>query len=280
MGPVVLDSPWLGETFTPPTALDIETIEATVVNRLSAQISGIEIAHFPDQPEAYRMTHRIGAAFVRYEGAEYGKLIDTAAIVQERTLKFDVMVLMRDLAWSLGGGAAGGGTPGAYAIIEAVRAALTGFRVPACEKTYPLRERFLKRDKQGGVWIYAITFAMRTVAVEPSTSNDYPLLTRARAQEQGHITAVGAAPMVYTFDSNGQIQLPQGNVSALEVTNPATGANYIIGTDYTVDAVNGIVSRVPSGAIAPGTPVAIGYTYADIVTAIANGGSAPTAPTN
>jgi len=113
MGAVVLDSPWLGQDFTPPTPLDIETIETTVVNRLSAQITGIEIARFPDQPEAYRMTHRIGAALVRYDGAEYGKLIDSAAIVQERTLKFEITIMMRDLGWSVGGGAAGGGTPGA-----------------------------------------------------------------------------------------------------------------------------------------------------------------------
>src|SRR5271170_7398248 len=112
MGAVVLDRPWLGETYSPPTSLDIETIETTIVSRLSAQLSGIEIAHFPDQPEAYRMTHRIGAALVRYEGAEYGKLIDSAAIVQERTLKFEVTLMMRDLGWSVGG-PPGGGDPGA-----------------------------------------------------------------------------------------------------------------------------------------------------------------------
>ena len=54
------------------------------------------------------MTHRIGAALVRYEGAEYGKLIDSAAIVQERRLKFEVTVMMRDLGWNFGGEASGG----------------------------------------------------------------------------------------------------------------------------------------------------------------------------
>jgi hypothetical protein len=279
MAAIVLDGPWFGQTFTPPNALDIETIETTILGRLSAQITGIEIAHFPDQPEAYRMTHRVGAALVRYEGADYGKLIDTAAIVQERTLKFEITVLMRDLGWSLGG-AASGGTPGAYAMIEAVRAALTGFRVPGCEKSYPLRERFLRRDKQGGVWIYGITFAMRTIAVEPSTPEGYPLLVRARAQEQGGITAVSVGPVFYTFNSSGNIQLPQGNVSALLVTNPANGAVYAAGLDYTLDAADGIVSQVPSGAIMAGATVAIAYAYADVVVAVASGGSAPTAPTN
>jgi hypothetical protein len=279
MATVVLDSPWLGQVFTPPTPLDIEAIETTVVNQLSDQITGLEIARFPDQPEAYRMTHRIGAALVRYEGADYGKLIDSAAVVQERTLKFEIMIMVRDLGWSLGGRASGG-TPGAYATIEAVRAALTGFRVPGCEKTYPLRERFLKRDKQGGVWIYAITFAMRTVAVERSTPNDFPLLTLARAQEQGNITAVGVGPTLYTFDSSMQIQLPHGNLSALSVKNPTTNALYIVGIDYTVDEVNGVVAGSSTGAIGAGASVAIAYTYAEVVTATASGGSAPTAPSN
>lgn len=279
MGAVVLDSPWLGQTFAPPTPLDIETIETAVVNRLTAQISGIEIAHFPDQPEAYRMTHRIGAALVRYEGAEYGHLNDSAAVVQERRLKFEVTVMMRDLGWKTGGGASAG-TPGAYATMEAVRAALTGFRVPGCEKTYPLRERFVKRDKEGGTWIYAISFAMSTVAVEPSMPDGFPLLTLARAHEQGGITAANRVPALYTFDSTGNIQLPDGNASALLMTDSTGSTVYIIGHDYILDAVNGVVTRLATGTIEPGSVVQITYTYADVVSAIANGGGAPTAPTN
>jgi hypothetical protein len=279
MGAVVLDSPWIGQSFTPPTPLDIGTIEAALVNQLSTQITEIEVAHFPDTPEAYRMTHRIGAALVRYEGGEYGKLIDTAAIVQERTLKFEITVMMRDLGWNVGG-PSGGATPGAYAMMEAVRSALTGFQVPGCDKAYPLRERFVKRDKQGGVWIYAISFALRTAAVEASASDNYPLLTIATAQEQGGITAVSVAPAVYQFDQGGQIHLPNSNVSTLLVTNPASGALYIPVNDYTLDAANGIITRTTTGAIAPNAFVDVAYTSAEIVTAIANSGSAPTAPTN
>jgi hypothetical protein len=279
MGAFVLDSPWLGESFAPPTPLDIGTIEAAIVNQLGAQIKVIEIAHFPDKPETYRMTHRIGAALVRYEGAEYGDLLDTAAIVQERTLKFDITVMMRDLGWSVGGPTSGP-SPGAYAIIEAVRSALTGFRVPGCGKAYPLRERFIKRDKEGGVWIYAITFALRTAAVETSIADNYPLLLVATAQEQGGITAVSLAPASYQFNTGGLIQLSQGNVSALLLTNPTTGAAYIPGTDYALDPANGSIARNPSGSIAAYAFVNVAYTYAEITTATSGGGSAPTAPTN
>jgi hypothetical protein len=279
MGAAVLDSPWAGQSFTPPTPLDVETIQTAIVNRLSAQIGTIEIRPFPDKPEAYRMTHRIGAALVRYEGADYERLTDTAAIVQQRTLSFEVTVMMRDLGWNFGG-AAGGGTPGAYAMIEAIRAALTGFQVPGCDKIYPLRERFVRRDKQGGVWIYALRFALRTAAVEPSTPEHYPLLVVATAQVQGGITAVSLAPAPYTFNSSGQIQLSNSNLSAVVVTNPLDGSHYADGLDYTVDAVHGIITRVTGGAIAAGATVDVAYTYGEVVTALASGGSAPTMPAN
>jgi hypothetical protein len=279
MASFVLDSPWSGQTFTPPTPLDIGSIEAAIVSQLSARITVIEVAHFPDNPEAYRMTHRIGAALIRYEGAEYGEVIDSGAIVQERTLKFEVTLMMRDLGWSVGG-PADGGNPGAYAMIEAVRMALTGFQVPGCDKAYPLRERFIKRDKQGGVWIYAISFALLTAAVEASLADNYPLLTVATAQEQGGITTVSVAPALYQFNGSGQVQLPNGNVSAVMVTNASNSVLYAAGSDYILDTVNGIIARLPTGTIAAGAQVNVAYTYAELVTAIAGGGNAPTAPTN
>ena len=42
---VMLDAPWNGVTFSPPTAIDIATIENAIVSRLNSQISSIEIAH-------------------------------------------------------------------------------------------------------------------------------------------------------------------------------------------------------------------------------------------
>ena len=172
---VMLDAPWNGVVFAPPTPIDIATIEDAIVTQLRSQISSIEIAHYPDRPETWRMTHRIGAALVMYKGAEYGELLDTAAIIQERKLEFEVSVMMRDLGWAVGGDAAGP-SPGAYAIIEAIRAALTGYQVPGCRKMYPVREKFIKRDKQGGVWTYSSTFALSTVAVEGSPTGEFPTL--------------------------------------------------------------------------------------------------------
>src|SRR5215469_17033082 len=165
--------------------------------------------HYPDRPESYRLTHRIGAALVRYEGAKYGPLADTSAIVQERRLAFEITVMMRDLGWNFGG-EVGNTSPGAYAMIEAIRATLTGFRIPGCSKIFPLNEKFVERDKQGAVWIYAISFGLKTVAVEASSTNNFPLLVKGIALEEGGLTSTSVGPTLFSFDSDDQISLSSG----------------------------------------------------------------------
>ncbi|MGC1399049.1 Gp37 family protein [Candidatus Binatus sp.] len=270
---VMLDAPWNGLTFTPPTAIDIATIEDAIVSQLQSQINSIEIAHYPDRPETWRLTHRVGAALVMYKGAQYGDLLDTAAIIQERKLEFEVSIMMRDLGWAVGGDPSGT-SPGAYAIIESIRTALTGYLIPGCRKMYPLREKFIKRDKQGGVWTYSSTFALSTVAVEASPADDFPLFIKGIALEEGGQTSVTVGAAAYTFNSNLQVQLPHGNVFAVSITAPG-GLLLVQGTDFSVDRADGIITAIPGGAISAGETVQIAYTYAEMAIAAA-GQSEPT----
>jgi hypothetical protein len=276
---VTLDSPWAGQTFAPPTPLDIATLESAIAAQLRAQVTAIEIVQFPDKPVAYRLTHRIGAALVAWRGATYGALIDTAAVVQSRRLEFEIILLVRDLGWSFGADPSGP-NPGAYALLEAIRAALTGLRLPGCRKLFPLREQFLGRDPQGGVWTWSALYALETMALEASTQDNFPLFIKGVAMEEGGQTARVATQAAYTFNSQGVIQLPVGNVANLVVTPTGGGNPYLAGTDYTLDAVNGIITRTASGAIASGATVNVVYTYSETVTAVAGGSSSPTAPTN
>jgi hypothetical protein len=279
MAAIILDQPWDGAAFTPPTPTDIAAVEASIVARLRAQIASVEVAHFPDRPEAYRLTSRVGAALVRYEGGEYGPLIDAAAIVQERTFKFAVTVMVRDLGWGMGS-APDGATPGAYALLEAIRVALTGYAVPGCTRLYPLRESFVGRDRQGGVWTYRILFATRAMAVEAASAVNFPLLAQASAFDHGGVTNVNRGAALYAFNAANQIQLPNINVTQATITDSSGAIAYAAGADYTLDSATGMITRVATGAIAPGAAVSIAYSYAEAVLAVAGGGSAPTAPSN
>jgi hypothetical protein len=275
----VFDLPWGGSVYNPATPLDIGAIETAIVTRLSATIEQVEVTHYPDRPETYRLTHRIGAALVRYDGATYGPLIDSAAVVQKRELQFAVRLLVRDLGWSYAAEDTGL-TPGAYSLMESIRRCLTGFQIPGCSKMYPTKERFVERDKQGGVWVYESIFRCDSVAVEPSSPCNYPLFVYGSMQERGGETLGVAEVAQYTFDEFDQIQLAQGNIGGITVSGGPGGPIYTVNTDYTVDIVTGVVARAAGGAIAAGGTVSIAYSYSEVVIAQAGGSTEPTAPTN
>jgi len=279
---LVLDSPYTGQTFTPPTPLDIATIEAAIVAQLAAAIGNlVEVTHFPDKPEAYELRHRIGVAMVIYMGGDYGEILDIYNVAQERTMEFGVGLRIRDLGWAYGGPPSGT-SPGAYQVLESIRVALTGFQPnTGCTKMKPLRERFIDRDKQGGVWVYEMVFATRTVAVENFQPPTFPLFIHGTALEEGGVTTMQVGVALLTFSGNpGTISLPQGNLSAVMVKNQALTTTYTEGADYSVDYVNGVITRIASGAIASNATVAASYGYSEVVTVLASGGSVPFAPNN
>jgi hypothetical protein len=269
----ILDTPWIGQQYSPPTPIDIATIETAIVTRLQAMVTSIDVVHFPAPAKEYRMTSAVGAALVTFRRATYAPVEDTAAIIQERKLEFDITLLVRDLGWSVGGPPSGV-SPGSYALMESIRAALTGYRVPGARKIFLVSEKFLERDSEGAVWTYLISVALTTIAVEPSTVPEFPLFIKGVAEESGDETTVTIGATEFTFNSQDQIQLPNGNLIAVTVSAIGGGA-FVIGTDFTIDAVNGIVTRVATGTIASGATVNVAWSYGDSVIASA-GESSPT----
>jgi Gp37 protein len=282
-----LDTPWMGQTFSPATPLDIATIEAAIVTQLQTYLAAalgtqmIEVTHFPDRPEAYEMRHRIGVAMVIYVGGDYGEVIDIGHVAQERTLQFAVGLRIRDLGWAYGGQPSGT-SPGAYQILEAVRSALLGFQVnTGCTPMKAIRERFLDRDRQGGVWVYEIIFATRTVVIENYQPPAFPVFIHGTAQEEEGVTTISAGVALLTFSGTpGAIILGHGNVSQVIVQSSNLATIYVLNTDYSLDAVNGIITRIAAGGIPPNATVAVAYAYSDVVTALAGGGNLPFNPNN
>ncbi len=79
-----------------------------------------------------------------------------------------------------------------------------------------------------------------------------------------HFTAIAAT--AFTFNAQGAINLGHMGVSNVVVTSNPAGTTYVAGTDYTLDAVNGAVTIVPSGSgghITAGASVLIAFNYAD-----------------
>jgi uncharacterized protein len=79
-----------------------------------------------------------------------------------------------------------------------------------------------------------------------------------------HFTAIAAT--AFTFNAQGAINLGHMGVSSVVITSNPAGTTYVAGTDYTLDAVNGAVTLVPTGSgghITAGASVLIAFHYAD-----------------
>jgi len=79
-----------------------------------------------------------------------------------------------------------------------------------------------------------------------------------------HSTAIAATP--FTFNAQGVINLGHMGVSNVVVTSDPAGTTYSSSTDYSVDAVNGIITLIPTtsgGHIAAGATVLVSFSYAD-----------------
>jgi Gp37 protein len=287
INPPQLPANWVGESYNPALPFDLATVEAAIVNQLRRFLLAalgpqmIEVAHFPDKPEAYELHHRIGAAIVKYAGSTYETINDIGHVVQERELLWDVGLRIRDLGWAFGG-LASGTSPGAYQIIELTRMALLGFRpAPGCTRIRAVHDRFLNRDTQGGMWTYEFRFGTRTVAVANCQQLNAPLFLTGTALEDSGQTPIQVATALLTFTgSPGSITLDQQNISTLVVKSLNLATTYLRNTDYLLDNVNGIISRITTGNIPAAATVAVSYAYSDAVTALAGGGTVPLTPNN
>src|SRR5277367_3375056 len=79
-----------------------------------------------------------------------------------------------------------------------------------------------------------------------------------------HFTAIAAT--AFSFNTQGAISLGHMGVSNVVVTSNPAGTTYVAGTDYTLDAVNGAISIIPTGSgghISAGASVLIAFNYAD-----------------
>lgn len=156
---------------------NLTLIENAIIERLRTRLPGILVQPYPDSPEVWEPTHPVGALLVRYADGEYGPCKDTAAVVQERELAWEITLAF----WSLRGKAAQGGL---YAHLEAVRTVLTGFVPPHClRKLAPVSEEFVTRttgnlrNKAQRFWQYAITCKTACLNIEV-LEDEQPLLLK------------------------------------------------------------------------------------------------------
>lgn len=149
----------------------IAAIEAAYVERLATPLKPLTVEPFPGDPGSYKLGNRKGAVLVVYRGSRLGKSQSTAAIAQERTLLFDLVVMVKDLR----------SHTGAYPVIQAIYRQLQGFKPAGAARAWIERDGFVEHD--AGVWTYTVTVATRVLAVAHQESAPAPLLTTINLEE-------------------------------------------------------------------------------------------------
>ncbi|AXE34011.1 Gp37 family protein [Chromobacterium phragmitis] len=152
-------------------ATTVEIIDALVA-RLQARLPGLLVEYFPERPAEYRLNHPAGALLVSYLGSQFAAPVDAGIVAQPRTLKLSVTVVLRQL----------NGRTGAVAVLDDVRRALVGYRLPDCRKLQATAERFL--GQTSGLWQYAVDLATQGMQIEEDDAADSPILTQVNHEEQ------------------------------------------------------------------------------------------------
>jgi hypothetical protein len=152
----------------------IEAMEAELVQVLETAFPGLAVQGCPDDIASYRFTHRTGALLVHYTGSEFGPPKALDVVVADRFPSWEVHILARDLR----------AHGGAYGLLDAVRACLTGVRLAAASgRLHPTHEGM--RDREDGVWHYAIALRCAAVLVQQDEDDRRPLLDRIRFHLRG-----------------------------------------------------------------------------------------------
>lgn len=153
---------------TVPTT--VQAAQDGILERLKAKVSTVSVEAYPDGWESYKFLHQRGAVLVGYRGASYDDSVDADATVQARLMEFDLHMLTRQLR----------GHDGAHLLLEQVRVSLAGWRIAGFDRIRLRRERLVAGKE--GVWVYATTIALGTLAIELDDDDVDTLLQRLTLQ--------------------------------------------------------------------------------------------------
>ena len=109
---------------------------------------------------------------------------------------------------------------------------------------------------------YTIPQALAAIRDQQSDNAGYGAVIVVNAFDPAiHKTALPEAAK--TFDSNGLISLGHNGITGLTVKSADGTTSYAAGTDYTLDAVKGTITRLATGTIAAAATVKVACSYAD-----------------
>jgi len=135
--------------------MNLITVENDIIAKLIADISGVKVESWPDNPADYRLLHPGGALLIRYQGSTYPTPEPNSQkiVVQDRVSNWEISIMQQSLKDTKG-------QHGIYTLLESVRASLTGYTITGLADAsimYPTGDSFTRED--AGMWLYSMAFA-------------------------------------------------------------------------------------------------------------------------
>lgn len=159
-----------------------ERIEVAIVQRLKEAftVAGkphpiIDVIAWPARPEAYKLSHPIGACMVIYNGTKYDDSESTAGQYVVGVAEYEIGILARTLREHQPPqeGATDALGTGAYDFLAICRQALSGWRVPDAAGHIRIQKDEFTGYKEGE-WGYSLYINMPTVTVVDTVESDEP----------------------------------------------------------------------------------------------------------
>jgi len=145
-----------------------EMLDAVLAHLRATFGKQLAVEYFPDAPQTYRLNHPVGAVLLMFSRSRFSASTGLGAIVQPREVTFTLTLVFKRL----------NGAQGAVPVLDALRAALVGFRPPQCQMGLAV----VSEDRIGhiaGLWQYQQEYSTQSVQIEVLPDETGQMLTHA-----------------------------------------------------------------------------------------------------
>lgn len=132
----------------------IQQMSDTIVSKLKTQFPDYEVSEFPDKPEKYRFIHPKAAILVILSDRKFSDPIDVNGTKQWNYPIFSISSFTRSIKDTKL-------NPGAYMILEGVRAALKGLYFDSGH--FIITREYFVSIAQGGAYLYNQDFKLKNL---------------------------------------------------------------------------------------------------------------------
>jgi len=134
--------------------VDIGVGEAALIDKLKEAFPDLEVSPMPIRSQAVKVLGAKGDILLQYRSSAYAEPIanNQGGFSQDRKPEWVCVLRSRDLSPK-------SGQTSAYALLDRIRVALSGFTIPGIPdvtRLVPVRDGFL--DEVDGIWFYEMAF--------------------------------------------------------------------------------------------------------------------------